>query len=276
MTRVGRLGMLLLLVAAWAAPAGAQDAAPEAAPAADRALTAREIMDRVEHINDAANEKNLLDMTLTNRRGQTRQRKMIGWSKQTSRDTENQLVRFEEPADVKGVGLLTWEHADRDDDQWLYLPALRKVRRISTADQADSFMGTDFSFEDMRSEKLDEHEYTLLREEEVNGRPCWVIQATPSTEKQKKESGYSKRLVWVDQERFLGVKGEYYDKKGALLKTLETRDYQEVAPGLWRVNWLRMKNVRKNHDTLLLFTEREVNTEVKDDLFTERYLKRGR
>lgn len=268
---------VVLAVVAWTTPAVAQDAAPppETVPPA-AALTALEIMDRSEHVNDSDNEVNTLDMTLTNRRGQTRQRQMRGWSLQVDRDNEKQLVRFEEPADVKGVGLLTWEHADRDDDQWLYLPALRKVRRISSADQADSFMGTDFSFEDMRSEELAEHTYTILREETVGGRPCWVIQAVPSTDAQREESGYGRRVMWIDRERFLRIKGEYYDKKGTLLKTLETSEYEELGGGLWRTNRLVMKNVQKNHQTELVFTVREVNTDMDAGLFTERYLKRGR
>ncbi len=277
MIRLRRMGIALALVGA-AAPAMAQEVAPAAAAEApaDAVLTARQIMERVDHINDGDDERNTLDMTLTNRRGQTRQRAMLGWNKRTGPDQENQLVRFEEPADVKGVGLLTWEHDDRDDDQWLYLPALRKVRRISSADQSDSFMGTDFSFEDMRSEKLEEHTYTLQREESLGDRLCWVIEAVPSTDKQKNESGYSRRVLWVDQATHLLIKGEFYDKKGNLLKTLETRDYEEVAGGLWRVNWMLMQNVQKKHQTLLVFTGREVNTGLDDSLFTERYLKRGR
>lgn len=267
---------LLVLLATLTLPGSVRPAAAEPdAATPDAPLTAREIMDRVDHINDAADETNTLEMTLTNKRGQTRERTLQGWSQQTEGDNQNQLVRFLEPKDVKDVGLLTWEHDDRDDDQWLFLPALKKTRRISSADQADSFMGTDFSYEDMRSEKLDEHAYELLREEEVDGRACWVIQATPTSENQMATSGYSRRITWVDRQTYVPLKGEFYDKKGALLKELVATELQEVVPGLWRANRLQMTNVQKEHNTVLVFTGREVNTGLDDDLFTERELKRG-
>lgn len=254
-------------------PAEEQPQAQEQPPQAQ--LSAREIMDRVEHANDVATEVSTMDMTLTNKRGQTRERKMRAWTKSKDEDLQDQLVRFLEPKDVEGVGLLTWEHADRDDDQWLYLPALHKVRRISSADQSDSFMGTDFSFQDMRSEKLDEHTYTIQREEAVEGRPCWVVEAVASTPKQQEESGYGRRVIWVDQATFLQMKAEYYDKKGQLLKEFEAGNMNEVAPGKWRHDMLYMENVQRGHNTRITFTNRSVGEEIDPDVFTERELRRA-
>ncbi|MBI4831919.1 MAG: outer membrane lipoprotein-sorting protein [Candidatus Lindowbacteria bacterium] len=173
---------------------------------------------------------------------------------------------------MKGVGLLTVEYSARDDDQWLYLPALRKVRRISASDQGDNFMGTDFTYEDIRSEKLDQHQYTVARSETIDGHDCYVIEAVPSTEKQKKESGYSRREIWVRKDIFLTVQTKYYDKKGEHFKTEVRTDVVEVCPNIYRPNFMEMKNLKTKHTTQLGFDERKINKGLNDTIFTEREL----
>jgi len=186
---------------------------------------------------------------------------------------DNVLVRFLEPADVKGVGLLTLEHESSEDDQWLYLPALKKERRITASDQSDNFMGTDFTYEDMKSEKLNDHTYALLRGETLDGVECYVIEAIPSTEKQKKESGYSKRELWIDKKTLLRVQVKYYDKKGEHFKIERRSNIEQVLPGLFRPNYIEMKNLRIQNTTQLTFRKRQLNTELSDSLFTVRSLK---
>jgi outer membrane lipoprotein-sorting protein len=238
-------------------------------------LTGREIMEKNEKLNKGEDEFNETSMRLVNKRGQERNRKIEYYSKTDKDDNDKILIRFVEPADVKGVGLLTIEHSDRDDDQWLYLPALKKVRRISSSDQGDSFMGTDYTYEDIRSEKLDEHNYKLIGSEVVDGQDCYVVEALPATEKQKNESGYSKRILWVKKDIFLIVQVKYFDKKGEHFKTEIHKDFVEAAPKLYRPNFMKMENLKTGHSTTITFDERKMNSGLSDNLFTERMLKRG-
>jgi outer membrane lipoprotein-sorting protein len=238
-------------------------------------LTGRRIMELNEERNQGNDEFNLTTMRLINKRGQERKRKMEYYSKTYEGDNDKIMIRFLEPADVKGVGLLTVEHTDRDDDQWLYLPALKKVRRISSSDQGDSFMGSDYTYEDIRSEKLDKNDYKLTGDEAVDGQECYIIEATPSSEEQKKDSGYSKRFLWIRKDIYLTIKAEYYNKKGALFKTEIRGDVVEAAPGLYRPNLMEMKNLKTGHTTRITFEGRKIDEGIKDKVFTERTLKRG-
>lgn len=238
-------------------------------------LTGRQILEREEEQHKGEDEYNKMTMKLINNRGQERNRKVEYYRKTDGNDNDMVLMRFLEPADVKGVGLLTIEHTDRDDDQWLYLPALRKVRRISAADQTDNFMGTDFTYEDIRSEKLDKHDYTVIRTEAIDERECYLIEAVPSTEKQRNESGYSRREIWVRKDIFIKVQTKYYDKKGEFFKIGVSKDIVEVAPNIYRPNFMEMQNLKTGHTTQLTFDEREINSGLPDRLFTERELRRG-
>ncbi len=254
------LGMLFLAVASVA---GSEE------------LNGRQIMEKSEAQNKGKDEYNKTSMKLINKRGQERDRKIEYYKKTDENDNDRVFMRFIEPADVKGVGLLTIEHTDRDDDQWLYLPALRKVRRISSSDQGDNFMGTDYTYEDIRAEKLDEHQYNLTGSEVIDGHDCHVIVALPSTEKQKNESGYSRREIWMRKDVLLMVQIKYYDKKGELLKVEVRRDIVEAAPNLYRPNIMEMQNLKTGHSTRITFDEREINKGISDQIFTERELKRG-
>lgn len=238
-------------------------------------LTGRQIMEKSEAQNKGKDEYNMTSMKLINKRGQERDRKIEYYKTTDEEDNDKVFMRFVEPADVKGVGLLTIEHTDRDDDQWLYLPALRKVRRISSSDQGDNFMGTDYTYEDIRAEKLDEHQYNLTGSEVIDGHECYVIVALPSTEKQRNESGYSRREIWMRKDVLLMVHIKYYDRKGELLKVEVREDIVEAAPNLYRPNVMQMQNLKTGHTTRITFDEREINKGIPDRIFTERELKRG-
>jgi outer membrane lipoprotein-sorting protein len=237
-------------------------------------LTGKEIMKLEDTENEAKDEIMIMSMRLINKRGQERNRKVTFTVKKVNEEDENILVRFLEPADVAGVGLLTLEHAATEDDQWLYLPALKKERRISASDQSDNFMGTDFTYEDMKSEKLNDHDYTLLREDSFNGADCYVVEAIPSTERQKKESGYSKREIWIRTDNFLRVHVKYYDQRGEYFKVGNRSDIEEVLPGIFRPNYVEMKNLKTGHTTELTFEGRELNSGLDDSVFSLRELRR--
>src|SRR5262249_40640656 len=146
------------------------------------------------------------------------------------------LIRFLEPAGVRGTAVLTVEASDRADDQWIYLPAMKKSKRIASGEKTNRFAGTDFTYEDLRTENHSAFKYEKKGVEKVADRDCWKIEATP---KEGTESGYKSRTIFVDKERFLVVKCDYYDQQGKLLKTLENKDYKQVD-GLWRAGGATM------------------------------------
>lgn len=177
---------------------------------------------------------------------------------------------FQSPPDVKGTGFLSWSYADdsKDDDQWLFLPALRKVRRISAGNKNDYFMGSDFTYDDMGERKVSEDTHKRVKSEVLNGVDCWVVESLP-----KKRGMYSKRLTWVEKTNWLIQKVDYYDRKDRHLKTLYMT-WQKVK-GLWTWKRGEMKNHLTKHATLIDITDVRVNTGVKNRAFTERTLKRG-
>ncbi|NKB62229.1 MAG: outer membrane lipoprotein-sorting protein [Gammaproteobacteria bacterium] len=158
-------------------------------------------------------------MTLLDSRGKEKQRRMVSYSKNIEHGQSKSLIKFLEPTNISNVGLLTWSDSEQEsDNQWLYLPASKKIKRITGGGKASSFMSTDFAFEDMRPENLDTHTYTIIREEEIEGQLCWVIEALPSTSKEKRDSGYSKRQLWVGHDHYLTIKTDFYDRRKKLSK----------------------------------------------------------
>ena len=217
-------------------------------------------------------EKVELTMKLINGKGKERIR-TIAQATATDKDGNQKiLLRFLSPSDVKGTGFLTHEASARDDDQWLFLPALKKVRRISAADRSDSFMGSDFSYEDIGSEEIDQNAYKLLREEKLEGQDCHVVEAVPAG-KGKTASGYSKRELWIRKDNSVLARGRFYDKAGTLMKTLEAGDIKQVeGTAKWRANRMEMANPNTGHKTVLTFGAFGIDKPLVDDVFSLRNL----
>jgi len=167
------------------------------------------------------------------------------------------------------TGLLIWEARDGDDDQWLYLPGVKKVKRIAASGKKNRFLGTDFAFEDMRPEALAAHRYESAGSETLEGQDCWVIEAFPATERQAADSGYSKRKLWVRKDITQIVKREYYDTKGRLEKVQTDRRLVNVRGALWRADEIEMHDVQSNGRTVLTLEKRALDTGLKDSFFTE-------
>ncbi len=239
-------------------------------------LTGRQIMERVEVQNDSEDETSTIMMTLINRRGKKRVREIRNWGKKIDERNDKRFSRFISPSDVKGTSVLTIEHTDADDDQWLYLPALRKVRRISSSDKTDHFMGSDFTFEDIQSEDLEHFEYRLLGTETVDGEDCYVVEAIPVTEKKLKETGYDKRQLWVRKDNFVTVQTKFWNRKGEYFKILKAYDLEQLAQGIWRPKRVEVEDFKAKHKTILEFSERVINAGLSDDVFTKRNLKTRR
>lgn len=185
---------------------------------------------------------------------------------------ENKIVFFtEEPPDARGMGFMIWDYRDesKPDDLWLYLPALRQARRLSTRDQHDAFMGSDLTFGDMGQRGLNEDRHVLRGEATVAGQPCWVVESIP------KEKGglYSRRLSWISKADWLTLKIEYYDIKAEPLKVQQIEWQKIGALFAWRRS--EVTNIQTDHTTILELTDLEMNVGLTDDLFTTRTLQTG-
>jgi predicted RND superfamily exporter protein/outer membrane lipoprotein-sorting protein len=215
--------------------------------------------------------------TLINKTGQERVRKTFGTTKLEENGIDNmRMTRFLSPPDVKGTVSLLIEHAEKDDDIWIYLPALKKVRRLVSNNKKDSFVGTDFSYADVIGYKVGEWNYKLLKEELVDGQPCYVIESLPKSETVKINNGYSKRIGWLRKDNLIAVKMDFWDETGQLLKTSTYTDIQLVdkAHGKWQAMRLEASNVQTGHRTVIKFDNFKANQQVKDEFFTTRYMEK--
>jgi outer membrane lipoprotein-sorting protein len=246
---------------------------------AEEALTAEQIVSNVNAVEDGEFVTRKMQMLMTDRRGQQRSRETISYRKYFGPDKKTVLF-FLEPANVKDTAFLIWNYADpaQQDDQWLYLPALRKVRRVSAADRGDYFLGTDFTYEDMKLDgKFEPLDYTfsLMGEESLDGVLTYKIEGKPKDSDTGAELGYSRTVSWIDPGTWLLLKAEFYDLKGQLLKSLLATDIRQVD-GFWTKNRLAMQNHQTGHTTEFIFPEVDYVTPVADSLFTQQALARGR
>ena len=197
-----------------------------AAAAQMNAQTGRDIIQRVKDRPDGNTRYAEMQLTLVKKNGDKRERKMVSWAMDEGKDTKK-IMFFTYPGDVKGTGFLTWDYdqAGKEDDKWLYLPAMKKTRRISgSSSKTDYFMGTDFTYDDMGGRNVDDDTHTLLREETRDGHKCWVIE---SKTKDSREI-YSRKLTWVRQDCDTGVYVEFYDKLDKLHRVMTVQDLQKV------------------------------------------------
>jgi len=232
----------------------------------------RDIIKMVQDRPDGDNRKSVMTMTLVNHRGATRERTMLSYSQDDGRDSKS-IMYFQAPADVKGTGFLTWEYDDpsRDDDRWLYLPAMKKVRRISgSSARKENFMGSDFTYDDMGGRNMDEDLHRLLREELVDGSNCWVVESIPKDP----DDAYSKKISWIRQDALVPVKVEFYDRMGSLLKTLTASDINNEGE-FWTTGKLVMINHSRDHKTIITMDEIDYNLELNETMFTVPALERG-
>ena len=190
-------------------------------------------------------------MVLRNRQGQESSREMRSKSLEVSDDGDKGLIIFDEPRDVRGTALLTFSHKTGDDDQWLYLPALKRVKRIASSNKSAPFMGSEFAYEDISSQEVEKYTYTYLRDEKLNGLDCFVIERDPVDE----DSGYSRQVVWLDKAEYRVHKVEYFDRKQSHLKTLTFHDYKQYLDKHWRAARLEMINHQTLKSTTLSFQD---------------------
>ncbi len=248
-------------------PSDSFAAEPSALEIAERNYMVSKVMDST---SDAT-------FTLINKSGQERVRKTFGTSKLQANGIDNmRMTRFLTPSDVKGTVSLLVENSAKDDDIWIYLPALKKVRRLVSSNKKDSFVGTDFSYGDVIGHKPSEWNHKVLKEESCDGKPCWVTESTPKTEEVKNNSGYSKRVAWVLKDNFTAVKTDLYDESGQLKIVAKFDDIQLVDKerNKWQAMRLEAENKQTGHKTVIKFDNFKANQNVKDEFFTTRYMER--
>lgn len=213
-----------------------------------------------------------MEMILTNRHGDESRRYISLRQKEVDGDGDKSLSVFKEPHDVKGTAMLTWTHKVGSDDQWLYLPALKRVKRIASKNKSGSFMGSEFAFEDIGSQEVEKYTYQYLRDEQYNGLDCFVIERKPVDE----YSGYTRQVVWIDKEEYRYQKIDFYDRKNVLLKTLTYNKYQQYLGQYWRASDMYMVNHQTGKTTRLLWQNYKFRSGLKDNDFDPSSLKRVR
>ena len=212
-------------------------------------------------------------MILKNKRGQESIRDIRIKTLEVKGDGDKSLSIFDNPRDVKGTAFLTFTHKVGDDDQWLYLPALKRVKRISSRNKSGSFMGSEFAYEDVTSQEVEKYTYKWIRDEMYEGQDCFVIERYPVD---KKNSGYTRLVSWIDKSEYRERKVEFYDRKKSLLKTLTIQGYKQYLDKHWRPDGMNMVNHQNGKSTQLVLSNYKFRTGLTDGDFNQNSLKRAR
>ena len=240
-------------------------------------LSARQIADRSFEATRLSGAEATSTMTISDSKGRERIRKIAQVTKlYDSGDTEKKLIRFLAPADVKGTGMLTFDYKVKDDDIWLYMPALRKTRRIVSSEKAKSFMGSEFSYADMTPPNFDDFSFKLLGEQIINGTSCWQIEMIPNDDDIADENGFSKKISFIGKDDFVIRKAIYYDLDESLLKELSVKEIKLLDPANKKYRPMEMEMINRQNDrrSTLVIDKIQFNPNVKDEFFTTRYLER--
>lgn len=217
-------------------------------------------------------ERTTLEMVLRNRQGQESRRTLEISKLEGDGDGDRSLTVFHTPRDIAGTALLTYAHALAPDEQWLYLPALKRVKRIASANKSGPFVGSEFAYEDLGSNEVEKYAYRWLRDEELDGRACFVVEQQP----RYPHSGYTRRVVWLDRAIYQPLKVEFHDRRGALLKTLRVQGYTEHLGQYWRPASMAMTNHQTGKSTTLGWREYRFRTGATARDFDRNALKRSR
>jgi outer membrane lipoprotein-sorting protein len=229
------------------------------------ALTGENLVIQMDEKLNPENSTSNISMLLTNKNGKTRTSIIHSIIKDNG---EKQITWFLSPSDDKGIAFLKIEHENKKDEMKIWLPAFKKVKRISIRKRSDSFMGSDISYEDMSNRKRKEYDFNIIGQESLNGSICHILKSIP---KEHIQSEYSHHHTWVDTSLLIPLKEKSYDKNGNLLKE---KQFSYVKINTYQIlNQIQVKNIQKNHSTQLTFDNIMLNLDIKDEIFHERYLK---
>jgi outer membrane lipoprotein-sorting protein len=234
-------------------------------------ITGMQVIENVYNRPTGEDQEADLTMTLINSRGDKRVREIKQYLKDFG-DMEKKIMFFVSPADVRNTSFMNWSYdkAGKDDDQWIYLPALKKVKRISSDSKSDYFMGSDFTYDDLGDRHPSSDTHKILREEIIDGEDCYVVESIPKEE----EYMYSKTITWIIKDKWIGKKKEFYDEDEELLKTLTVKEVEKIKD-YFVITISEMHNVQKDHTTKMELKNVKIDTGIADNKFTERIMKRG-
>lgn len=223
------------------------------------------------------NSSSMATFQLVNKNGDERIRETFGATKSDDNDIDTKrMTRFLSPPDIKNTTTLLVEHNDREDDMWIYLPALKKTRRLTSSNKTESFVGTDLSYGDVIGHKVSDWKHKITGKEIIAGATCIIIESTPKTPEIMNNSGYSKRVSWVDSESYLALKTEFYDTNNQLLKesTLTNIVNVDTVKKRWQPMHMEVRNVQTGHKTIISWKDFKANLGVKNEFFSMRYLQK--
>ena len=234
-------------------------------------ISGQQIVENVYNRQTSNDQQTDLTMSLINSRGDERVRTIRQFTKDFSA-MEKKIMFFKTPADVRNTSFMNWSYDDenKDDDQWIYLPALKKIKRISSDSKSDYFMGSDFTYDDLGDRHPSQDTHKLIGEEMINGENCYVVESIPKDE----DYMYSKTVTWIIKDKWIGLKKDFYDEDEDLLKTLTVKKFEKIS-GYWTILSTEMHNVQKNHTTRMQLDNVKIDTGIADNQFTERMMRRG-
>ena len=238
--------------------------------------TADEILSKVRNRADGADNYAKASLVLKEKNGSTRTRNLLFLQKDYGKD-DKLTLNFTEPADVKGVVLQSINYDEslaKEDDQWMYLPAFRQVRRIAATDKRGSFMGSQFSYIDLDKLRITDYQQKLIGQEKINERDCYVIERTPASLEVINRTGYHKVNVWVDKESFLVLKQVYFDAKGIPFKEFMAKK-TEIIQNIWTVTHSEMRDLINSRTSDLMFSDVSYDVGLDDSLFQQNIMKTG-
>ena len=229
-------------------------------------ITGEELSTLMDNRNSPNDISSNMNMEIINKKGRKRTLEVKSVSKDNSK---KQILWFLSPADDKGIAYLKIEHENRDDEIRLWLPAFKKIRRISSKKKGDSFMGSDLTYEDMTSRPKKDYSFLIIKEETIGDQNCYLLESKP---KKGIKSSYSKHLTWVTKDTYLPIKEESYDNDNKLLKLKKFK--YTLINSFELVSEIFVENIQKNSNTLLTFSNLKINTNIKDNLFQQKNMKR--
>ncbi|MEM7361332.1 MAG: outer membrane lipoprotein-sorting protein [Pseudomonadota bacterium] len=218
------------------------------------------------------NSQSEMVMTLRNKKGQEVVRNMRSKALEVEGDGDKALTIFDTPADVRGTVFLSFSHITEADDQWIFLPALKRVKRIASRNKSGPFLGSEFAFEDLSSFEVEKNTYNYLRDETMNGMDMFVSEMRPVD----KYSGYTRMVAWIDKEHYRVHKIDFYDRRDTLLKTLTIEDYNLYKDKYWRAHKQYMVNHKNGKSTDIEIKNLTFDVELSDADFNENRMQRAR
>jgi len=239
---------------------------------------ARAIMQKVDDRDDGDHMTSSMLMILVDKNGDKRKKYFKNFSKDYGKDTKR-IMFIKKPANIKNTAFLTFDYdlAEKDDDQWLFLPALGKTKRIASSDKSGSFMGSDLNYSDMTDRELSDYDFRLLKETKLKGKKVWLIESIPRSEEVIEETGYKKSILAVRQDNYVVVRAKNWTDSGGYVKIMDVKSLK-VIDGIWVETEMHVtKRQGKNvvHKTLLTLSDIKFNQKLEDDLFTIRRLEKG-